>query len=286
MTIALAMSRELIRSGPTPEDAALAAALQAAGYDVCLEAWDGDADWSKFELVLIRSCWDYHLRPGEFRAWLALLEQETVRLANPADLVRWNMDKTYLRELESRGLAIVPTLFRGALSESDLDDARLELGSEELVLKPSIGATAFETHRLTREAELPVLPALEGGAVWLVQPFVPEILREGEWSVICFAGALSHSGVKRARPGEFRVQDSFGGTLELAPAPSPVLELAERTVGTLAPAPLYARVDIVVPQGSPRLMEVELIEPQLFLTESPRALAGFVSAIESAMRAP
>ena len=283
MRIALAVSPEFQRRGPTKEDDLLSERLATGGMEVVFEAWDGASDWAAYDAILIRSCWDYHLHPAEFREWLDRVEQAGTLLWNPAPLVRWNMDKRYLEDLQAEGLTVVPTVFRPTLSEDEVESFLGAFQVDELVIKPSIGATAFQTHRVVSGGLFPDLEPLAGAAVWLVQPFLHEIVRDGEWSLIWLENRFSHAALKKAPPGDFRVQESCGGSATLCEPDHRVMELAARTIEALEPAPLYARVDIVVHDEVPMLMEVELIEPQLFLERSPAGLERFVGSIERSL---
>jgi hypothetical protein len=279
-TIALAMSSELLAAGGTAEDRLLARVLGEAGLPAEAASWSGDEDWSRFAAVLVRSCWDYHLRPDAFRDWLGRLESLDVRVWNPIPLLRWNVDKRYLLDLERRGVRVVPTLVRDSVRGADLADLSGRLDAAELVVKPVIGATAHGCRRV-RPGESPAAGiALEGagelaaerGGPWLVQPFLDSVETEGEWSLMLFAGELCHAVLKRPAPGEYRIQKQWGGSARRESPAADLVDLATAVIEAVEPAPLYARVDLVRHDGRPCLMELELIEPELFLREGDRAL--------------
>jgi glutathione synthase/RimK-type ligase-like ATP-grasp enzyme len=286
-TIALAMSSELLAAGGTAEDRLLARVLGEAGLPAEAVSWSGDEDWSRFAGVLVRSCWDYHLSPDAFRDWLERLETLDVRVWNPVPLLRWNVDKRYLLDLEGRGVKIVPTLVRDAVGGHDLGELSRRLGAPELVVKPVIGATAHGCRRVrTGESaaggittESPGEIAGEPGGPWLVQPFVDAVETEGEWSLMLFAGELCHAVLKRPAPGEYRVQKQWGGSARRERPGPALVDLATAVVAAIEPAPLYARVDLVRLGGRPCLMELELIEPELFLREGDRALDLLVDGL-------
>lgn len=223
-----------------PDDRLLRDALVRRGIDARAEVWDDPrVDWRAFDAIVLRSTWDYHKRAEEFRAWIDALDG--LPLWNPPEILRWNIHKSYLLELESRGVPIVPTL--------------LVRGGEGFIVKPAVSATAFRTERHAAGCDL------------LVQPFVPEIARDGELSFVFLGRAYSHAVRKRPRGGDFRVQPDFGGTVEPFDPPPGLIDQAARIAATLGRRWLYARVDCVVRDGRLMLMELEATEPSLFLDE-------------------
>ncbi|MFW6084012.1 MAG: ATP-grasp domain-containing protein [Gemmatimonadota bacterium] len=281
------------------EDDGLALSLLADRHSLRVEAvpWDARSSWDRYAAVLVRSTWDYHRRPDEFLGWATGVEAAGTALWNPAEVVRWNADKTYLRDLEAAGVAVVPTRWMPPESDVSLLDALGDRGWEEVVVKPSVGATAYRTRRLRSadvQRESGSLADIPRDAGALIQPFLPEVCSDGEWSFMYFddgSGSLefSHAVVKRPASGDFRVQDAFGGTVERAVPPGDLLRQVDETAATvsrLAPGPLlYARIDGVVSDGMHGaagtflLMEAELIEPVLFLARSERAPDRFAEAI-------
>lgn len=260
----------------TADDQLLATALHDLGADVRAVVWDdADVDWASFDAVVLRSTWDYHLRIDEFLAWLDRLEACGANVWNPVPVVRWNANKTYLRELD---VPQVPTVFvaRGG----DVGAVLRERGWERAVVKPTVSATAFETHVV----DVGRASARHATRDVLVQPFVDEIVRDGEWSVLFFGGAYSHAVLKRAKAGDFRVQNDFGGTAERREPPPEVLDGARRILDA-APATLYARVDGVAIDGVFTLMELELIEPALFLGQDAEAPGRMARVVFSAAAA-
>jgi glutathione synthase/RimK-type ligase-like ATP-grasp enzyme len=260
-----------------------AQALAAAGAEVTPIAWTEAGDLAGFDVVLPLIAWGYHL---DYARWLGLLdraEQEGWRLVNPPTLLRWNGDKAYLAELAERGVTTVPTLAVEACCDADIEEARRRFASYRLVIKPPISASAIGTHRLGRNDDL---PAACRGKQMIIQPLIEEIATTGEFSLMLFDGEYSHAVVKRPKAGDFRVQEHHGGVTLPCPAP-PVgaVRLAKEALAA-APAPAsYARVDIVPDdQGVLRIMELELIEPSLFLDHAPDAGASFSRSILSRVR--
>lgn len=275
MTLALAMSPELLASGGTAEDRLLAEVLERRGVSALPVSWDGRLAWGEMDGVLIRSCWDYHLRPEEFRAWLDRLDDADVAIWNSTSLVRWNMDKRYLLDLEQSGIPIVPTTVSEHLDSDDIDHLFDLIGADELVVKPVVGATSHGLERLERGKRT----EREGTGPWLVQPFLQEVPDHGEWSLMFFGGRFSHSVIKKAAPGEFRVQKEWGGTARHERAPETFVAVAMRALSVLGEIPAYARVDLVLFEDSPCVMELELIEPELYLEEAGGGLEVLIAVL-------
>lgn len=267
----------------TADDRRLLEPLHDRGIDAQPAIWnDPNQDWCHFAAVLIRSCWDYHLEPEKFLAWIAQLESANIPILNPAPLIRWNAHKDYLRDLDTRGIPIVPTFWPEQNTERILLREKLrELGWPKAVIKPRISATAYRTQLATHEDAAiaqPLFDELRRSPGVMLQKFMDSITTEGEWSLIFFGGNFSHAILKKPQPGDFRVQNDFGGTSQLADPPAHVLASATRAVHAVDPT-VYARVDGVVAESQFRLMELELIEPMLFLADHPEAPARFAAAI-------
>lgn len=280
-----------------PDDVLLADALRRAGAAAVPVAWtDPDADWDAYDGIVLRSTWDYFHLPAEFGAWVARRARGPAPLLNPPSVVRWNADKRYLRELAARGVGIVPTRFvepgDGAATLAQILEAE---GWDAAVVKPAVSAGSHETWRTSRAAAAGNqgrFAALVAGAAVLVQPFVREIEDDGEWSLLFFAGDFSHAVRKRPAPGDFRVQEQFGGVSSAEAPPAGAVTAAVRIVADAAaacgigPADLaYARVDGCMMGGAFALMELELIEPSLFFARHPPAAERCAEAILRAVAA-
>lgn len=243
---------------------------------------DAAVRWEEFDLIVCRSPWDYHLAPERFLAWLGAIEARALPLFNPAAVIRWNFEKTYLRQLDAAGVPVVPTAWIGRGDAVRLSEVLARRGWERAVVKPTLSASAHETWivggRAGAEDEERFRRIL-GSSGAMVQPFMDEIGSGGEWSLIFIEGRFSHAVVKRPRQGDFRVQSEHGGTAEAAVAPPWLVGQAERAVDA-APRPLlYARVDGVVRGGEFLLMELELFEPALYLGDDPAAPGRFADAV-------
>lgn len=254
-------------------------------YDITAEPaiWDDPSiNWSAFDAVIIRCCWDYHRRPQEFLSWIGSIECRNVPLWNPASIVRWNAEKTYLQQLSHMGIAIPPTIWIEKGSTAELAALLQECKWKQAVVKPTISATAFHTWLVTPSSaendEGRFQEMLRQGNV-MIQLFIDEIRTKGEWSFLFFGKKYSHAVLKRTRQCDFRVQDTFGGFLENAIPPETLIEQAQKIVELIEEPLLFARVDGIEVDNALLLMELELIEPALFLGQGPRAPQYFASAI-------
>jgi glutathione synthase/RimK-type ligase-like ATP-grasp enzyme len=257
--------------------------LSRRGIVVVPVVWDDPGiRWSAYDRVVIRSCWDYHLRPDAFLGWLDRMEEEGIPLWNPAAVVRGNVDKAYLSDLAAAGLPVVPTASLERGRTVDLAALLAERGWAEAVVKPSVSASAFRTLRVRRDeagAAQGSLDELLAASGALVQPFLAEIRTAGEWSLIFLGREYSHAVLKRPAAGDFRVQTELGGSADPAVPPPALVEQARRVVATIPGPWLYARVDGVESGGVFTLMELELTEPSLFLAADEGAPARFAAAI-------
>lgn len=264
------------RSKPalTSSDALLAAELERAGASVVAMPWDAvtpaRADTG---VVCLRSTWDYHRRWTEFQAWVGSFANEDGRLWNPAETVLWNADKLYLRELGEAGIALPRTRWFEPGERPDCGAVLREWKVARAVLKPRISATAFGTYLVTAgptlsDEEWTPLEASGG----LLQAFVPEVESQGEISLVYLDEAFSHAVRKRPAGGDFRVQRDFGGSLEEMVPSRGVRAFGDAVLAAVSRPRLYARVDLVETDRGPVLMELELIEPDLFLNPAAAAL--------------
>jgi glutathione synthase/RimK-type ligase-like ATP-grasp enzyme len=277
----------------TDDDRLLIPALAERGISALPLVWDDDTvEWRNFDAVLIRSTWDYHLKPQQFFAWIDRLESLGVRLVNPAPVLRWNAEKTYLRDLEAAGITVVPTRWVERGEHTPLLAILRETGWTRAVVKPSIAATAYRTWStdpVSASADETRFRELVADGRVLVQPFLEAITNEGEWSLIFFGGTYAYSVLKTPASGDFRVQNDFGGRSLVRAADS---ALVAQAASVLDAAPfrtsdlVYARVDGCVVEGRFVLMELEVLEPALFLGIDPDGMHKFLSHVTSTVSSP
>ena len=266
-------------------DALVAERLQARGSTVEEVSWRRrDVNWNEFDTVVVRSPWDYQQAASEFLAVLESIESSTAALWNSIDVIRWNIRKTYLQELQKQDLRIVPTKFVTSPTEEQLRQMFDLLGSQEIVIKPVVGANADGTFRLRLDcssAERQRIQSFHSGQTVLIQPFVDSVIRHGELSLIFFDGQYSHSILKTPKSGDFRVQEEHGGTIIAYQPDAAVVEFAQRCLAVAPQRTLYGRVDLVeLNDGQPAVMELELIEPSLYLSYDEDSADRFADAIE------
>lgn len=264
---------------PDPDQELLLDALRRTGLDAELLAWDDPSgDPGRFDLCVLRSCWDYYRDPNAFLAWIDKAAERS-RLLNPPEVVRWNHHKGYLRALENAGVPVIPTAHFSAGTSPDLTAVMDGRGWDDVVVKPAISASSYRTGRFTADRA-------EGGNGFLadllrerdamVQRYMPAVEGEGEQAIVWIAGEFTHAVRKSPRfaGGVERVSDAL-------PVPEDARALAERTLGQVRGELLYARVDMVRNgEGNFLVSELELIEPSLFLVQKPEALRRFVGAVK------
>jgi glutathione synthase/RimK-type ligase-like ATP-grasp enzyme len=266
-----------------PEDAPLFAALSERGLGCFPRDWrTAPGRWSDADGWLIRTTWDYWRHSGEYIAMLDDAEKSGVPFWNPPPLARWNLDKRYLVDLASRGIDVVSTL---VLDEpAQVRAAMASAGWERAVLKPAISAAGWQTHRVTPddvEERERTIRAEVGDTPLLLQPFVSEIQRAGELSLLFVEGEFCHAVSKIPAPGEFRVQEAYGGIFAPARPGQKTLQAAARVLGAVPPgaAPLYARIDGVLLEDRFLLMEAELLEPSFYFAHGPETAHRLAAAV-------
>ena len=256
----------------------LVPALRRRGAEVETPAWtDEKADWGSFDLVMVSSTWDYFHRVEEFRAWLRATEAAT-QLRNSATTIGWNLDKRYLGELEAAGVPTIPTIWTEPGNEEEIERTVAELGWSDVILKPVVDLGAQRLARVETPMVARILRSLDEPG--MAQPFLESVQAEGELSLIYVGGTLSHAVRKVPARGDFRVQSQYGGSLERVEPPPEAAEIAAAAIAAAPGDPLYARADLIRDaRGDLRLIELELIEPNLFLGLEPRAAEALARAI-------
>ena len=256
-------------------------ALTAAGVLVDPVPWTRAGEITGYDLILPLVAWGYFERPGEWFKLLDRLESEGAPVVNSPAVLRWSSDKAYLAELGERGIPTVPTMALPRLTAAAIDDARRQFGTETIIAKPPVSAGAFNTFRLM--AGDPPPPPLLGRPA-ILQPFVAAIATTGEYSLILFDAALSHCVVKRPQAGDFRVQPQYGGLTQACDPPAGAEEIAQAALAAAPGRTTYARVDMIRDDsGQLAVMELELVEPALFLDHAPDRGAAFTRSILAAV---
>lgn len=255
--------------------------LNAVGIAVYYTPWTDEAPLD-CDLAMPLMAWAYHRNVARWYAQIDRWKAAGTRFANPLTMLRWNADKRYLLDFATRGVAVVPTRYTAAIDAGDLETARAAFATDDIVVKPPVSAGSDNTWLLRGQEALPE-NAL--GRAMLIQPMMPAIVSEGELSLFWLGGVLAHSIVKRPRSGDFRVQPQFGGQSATIEAPPAALAQAHAALAAAGDGVVYARIDMVGDgAGGYALMEIELIEPWLYLDRAPDGGAAFADAIIRAMR--
>jgi hypothetical protein len=260
--------------------------LRNLGWNVETVSWrDKAVDWSDFEAVIIRTPWDYQREPEAFLKVLREIDRSNARLENSLRIVEWNLSKLYLRDLEKAKIKIVPTVWGKEKIDETLFQSWLKyFGTNEIVVKPTVSATAEFTYRL--EHFTPELTEIFAAREFMIQPFMPNITSEGEFSLFYFGGCYSHTILKTPKRFDFRVQEEHGGIIQLAKPSEDLLKTASEVFEFIKPRPLYARIDFVRDaSGDFALMELELIEPALYFRMDEDAPKRFARAFDDWMNA-
>ncbi len=263
--------------------------LQQRGIVVEEVSWRAvNMDWSQFDLVVIRSPWDYQQHCNDFLEVLAEIDKRRCCLQNSLEIVRWNIQKTYLKQFEQAGVAIVPTQWLQSPSASSIAAVFESLGCEQIVIKPVVGANADNAFWLHRNGPVELVNSavqIFQNQIALAQPFVHSVTSYGEVSLIFFDGEYSHSVLKTPKSGDFRVQEEHGGHIQSFQPGQDLIEFASRSLSVVPGETLYARADVVfLEAGQPAIMELELIEPSLYLSFDLNAPQTFADAIERRLR--
>ena len=297
LDVALVSCRHLPE--PDPDAAPLATALTAAGLSSHVMAWDDpEVDWAAARLTVLRSCWNYPQHASAFMAWAEATAAVTT-LLNPLPVLLWNIHKHYLLDLESHGIPVTPTVLVPRNSRTTLAEIRKEHGWQDVVVKPAVSAASFRTTLVTPDqgaAGEEHLRGLVAERDTLVQAYLPSVEEYGERALIWVQGQLTHAIRKTPR---LSGQDEAVSS-EAVPVAEEEAELARKVMAALdaiIPSPeagtpildrlLYGRVDVAPgPDGSPMVMELELMEPSLFFNQGPVALERFVAGLEDRLNRP
>ncbi len=282
MTIAIATA-DLDWVREDPKDQLLNEALDDLSITSSRVPWDAEVDWSSFDAVVVSTTWDYHERIAEFLTWTDSVSATTT-MWNPPELIRWNANKAYLIEMSEAGVPVIPTVVTP--TAGSVIDAVDIWGVDQVVIKPVVSASARGTAMFRGDDIVGISDHLASFAdAMIAQPYQRAVETAGETSLVYFNGEYSHAVRKIPAAGDFRTQTHLGGTLlpvEPAPAEQAVAELV---LGTIKERPLYARIDLVEGVDGPLLIELELIEPALYLSLCDGAAKRFASAIAARLSA-
>ena len=269
----------------SPSDYGLPTVFEAYGWEVRVVIWnDPVVEWQYFDSVLIRNTWDYYEHIDAFLVWVQHLANLGVRLFNPPSVILWNVNKYYLRELTQRDIPVIPTVYFSKNILAELPALPSEFGSR-CVIKPVISAGSYHTKQFHMQdwAEMAVaFGQLPLSCDFMVQPFLPQIQTRGEYSFVYFGGQHMYTVNKRPVENDFRVQIQYGGQYTLVEMGLYVMDQVERIYEQAVPADcLYARIDGVLDEKDRFvLMEIELIEPDLYFHLQPSAMDRLVQALE------
>jgi glutathione synthase/RimK-type ligase-like ATP-grasp enzyme len=267
------------------EDSELLLFLQQKGLEIDFVVWNDDTiNWENYNIVLIKSPWDYHEKISLFYSWLENIKLLGLRMLNPLDIIKWNSNKRYLDDISKAGLPVIPSIYLDQGTQIPTDNLLFkQLNTDKIVVKPCVSAGAKNTIILdevsiVQQAKNINLLLLE--EEYIVQPFIKEIA-DGEWSFIFFNGQYSHSALKVPKQGDFRVQHYHGGSIIYPNPNAKHIQQAEKYVQKFAKGTLYARVDGIVIDETLCLMEIELIEPYLFLNAEMERQEHYYQALIS-----
>ncbi len=260
--------------------------MQALGWSIDMVPWRSTGvDWNQYDAVYICTPWDYPDDPGKFLALMEVIDGSSAILVNDISLVRWTMQKTYLRDLESRGAAIVPSLWYDEFDSEVLPGLFDAHDTDRIVIKPVVSTNAQSTFLLHRDVPSSILSALEtafAARPFVVQPFVEKVQDEGEYSLFFFSNEFSHAILKTPKNQDFRVQEEHGARIESVVPESALFDTAASVLGLVEPMPVYARCDFIRgPDGQFLLMELEVIEPSLYLRMESGAARRFAKAFDA-----
>ncbi len=248
-----------------------------------------NSNWNQFDAVIIRSTWDYQDDVDAFMQVLQEIENSSATLLNSLSIAKWNINKNYLREVENKGAKTIPTIWLEGFNFDSMKSYFEYFKTEQIIIKPTISANSDNTFWVKKESLNQDKERLESSLKnrqLMVQPFVPAIIEQGEYSLFYFANQYSHCILKTPKSGDFRVQEEHGGQLQSITACNELLTAAQKALQTIPEKVLYARIDLVKYLGEYQLMEIELIEPSLYFNLDDKAASRFAQAFNQWMENP
>jgi hypothetical protein len=263
--------------------------MKSAGWDAEEISWRNEnINWNNYDAVIVRSTWDYQKDYKKFIDVLEKINNSSAHLENNFELMKWNMNKKYLFDLEQDGIRIVDTLWKNTFNFNETQNSFYLFKTKEIIVKPNISANADNTFRLTEEDLLNRKNELEKifeNREFMVQPFMENIVEEGEYSLFFFNGDFSHCVLKKPKENDFRVQEEHGGKFKRVVPTEHQISIGKNIVSKLSSLPLYARTDLVrTIDNDFALMELEAIEPSLYFNMDEESPIKFVKAFEEKMK--
>ena len=254
--------------------------MDTLGWDISFIPWDlSDVNWNDYDIILIRSTWDYQSRIQEFLKVLDSIDKSKSLLINPLPIIRWNIEKTYLIELEAKGIGTIPSLFQKKFSPKEIIQSFLKFNCDKIIIKPVVGANADNIilgSKFDIKSQLHEIQGIYSELPHIIQPFLNSVLKEGEFSLIYFNEKFSHALSKIPKEGDFRVQEEHGGKINIIKRlPIKIQNLADKVIKVLPKNCFYSRIDILLMHGEPKVIEVELIEPSLYFNLDPESSKMF-----------
>ena len=259
--------------------------LKLLGWECIFVPWESKSvDWDDFDAVIIRSTWDYQQKENLFFKTLAKISKSKAKLYNSLSVIKWNINKNYLKDLEDKNIPIIPTKFFDVFDYKNVKKCFLSFETNKLIIKPSVSANADDTFILKEsliDHNRVLLLNTFKNKDYLVQPFIENIKIEGEYSLIFFGDVLSHVILKTPKTGDFRVQEEHGGRLQSINLPEKSLvDFGLKVIKNLPMACLYSRIDVVRDNNQLLLMEVELIEPSLYFNMNSESAIKFAKVFD------
>ncbi len=266
------------------DDLHLVEPFQKEGVEIVPVIWDESPNYLNLDALIFRSAWDYHFKTEQFQEWLQWLNKQPIKTFNSPKVILENHDKFYLNNLVEAGVPVIPTLFLNSVKGLNLEDILTNENWQKAVIKPAISMSAYQTYSFDKSNIQTLQEDLEkhfGNTKVLVQEFAEEVVDEGEWSLVFFDKEFCTAVLKKPKSGDFRVQGELGGTLKAVIPTRKVIQQAQKILDQYEELLLYARVDGIIRNGDFYLMELELIDPELYFRVNPKAISDFLTAIKN-----
>lgn len=262
--------------------------LANLGHSVDIGVWnDSGVNWSNYDILLVRSTWDYEENYEAYLDWINEIDLSNVTVWNPPDVLRWNTNKSYLQDLNQAGIPIPSSVFIPGGSKSiPLEEIMKKKEWKEVVIKPLVGAGAYQLERYNQdqlsEGQEHLDELINDGGV-LLQEYIPSVTEKGEWSFIFTGNSLSHTVKKLPDNGDYRVQKALGGKRIYEEPPKSYIRQANDYVKKITDPYLYLRLDGLIHEGQLLVLEAEMTEPRLYMEQSTNAAENLAEAVDTAI---